>query len=152
MRQADMIGGLLAVFLGGLAVHQSSQMEYWSSFGPGPGFIPLWSGVLIAIGGLLLTFQAWKRAKDKAPEKDPQQRYRLIQVAVVAALTMVLAVAVDFVGFSLPTFVFLAFLTGWLGDHKLVTTLTVSAGLTATFHFVFGYFLEVPLPKGWIGF
>ena len=152
MRQADMIGGLVAIFLGGVAIHQANRLEYWSSFGPGPGFIPLWSGVFIALGGLWLMLQAWRRAKEAARDKDPGHQGRLIQVAGVGALTMVLALAVDYVGFSLPTFAFLALLIGWIGSHKLTTNLGVSAGLTATFYLVFGYFLEVPLPKGWIGF
>src|SRR5512136_28409 len=48
MRLADLIGGVFVLILGLAVVFFSSQLTYYSEFGPGPGFLPLWVGIIIS--------------------------------------------------------------------------------------------------------
>lgn len=47
MRLADLIGGVVVLILGLAVVFFSLQLTYYSEYGPGPGFLPLWLGVVL---------------------------------------------------------------------------------------------------------
>lgn len=152
MRRANIIGSMIIMGFGIIAITQAVNLDYWSSFGPGPGFIPLWASIVIVGGGLVQLIQFWRKPREPKVEISPEQRARLIQVAMVAVMTILCALTMDIIGFCLPCFAFTYLLIGWVGKHKQKTAVSVAVGLTAGFYLVFVLALEIPLPKGIMGF
>src|SRR5512133_2885424 len=47
MKKAELIGAVVFFLLGAHVVQQStSELDMWSKYGPGPGFVPFWAGIL----------------------------------------------------------------------------------------------------------
>ena len=153
MRRADIAGGLIFVAVGMAIVWQSVPLGYWTRMGPGPGFVPLWSGVVIALGGLLLSLQSL-RSKESGQSAENGCKMPGIprSVVLVAVLTVCAAFAMDILGFSLSMFLFLATLIGLSRRHRWSVTIGGAAVVTGAFFLVFEWGLQVPLPRGMIGF
>lgn len=153
MRRADIAGGLIFVAVGMVIAWQAIPLGYWTHMGPGPGFVPLWSGVAIGLGGLLLFIQS---LRSKEPREEGENGGKMPgiprSVLVVAAFTILAAFAMDIVGFSLSMFLFLATLIGLSRRHRLSVVIGVAAAVTGAFFLVFEWGLQVPLPRGVIGF
>ena len=153
MKRADIVGGLVAVSFGTFAITQAAQLEYWSRFGPGPGFVPLWSSIVIVFGGLLLLLQGIRRQAAVAVGPiTREKKKRLLTVAWVAALTVAAAFLMQYMGFSVAMFVLMAVMVGASGKHRWYTTLLTAVLVSGAFYFLFEKLLEVPLPKGFFGF
>jgi putative tricarboxylic transport membrane protein len=90
---------LLWIVLGVVFVTQSWSLEYWSAYGPGPGFLPVWLGVGFVLVGLIVLGQFTRGRKEKDVISLPSK---------LAARQMIL-VTVGFCGF-----VFLAESVGFI--------------------------------------
>lgn len=149
MRRAEIIGAIVSTIVGLAIVSQAAQLEYWMPLGPGPGFVPLWAGIAIALAGIVLLIQVLRTPRD--PEEPPPEKGRSGMVWVAAALTVLAALGMNFIGFSAASFLFMAVLIGISGSHRWTTTIGIAAVVTVVFLLVFKWGLQVPLPTGVIG-
>jgi len=152
VRRADIIGGIVTILFGIIAITQSAQLDYWSQFGPGSGFVPLWSSILIVFGGILLVIQALRKRPMPVQTMDKEKIKRLATVGVVAGLTVAAAVLMDIIGFTLSMFLFMATMMGFSRKHRWHVVVATAVTVAVSFYFVFDKWLQVPLPKGLIGF
>ena len=153
MRRADIVGGLITILFGIFAITQAGQLEYWWKFGPGPGFLPLWASIVMALGGCLLLIQAFRKPEsDKHRPKDPQQIKRIGNVAAVAGLTVLTVVGMIYLGFNIAIFLFLALMIHMLGKYRWYITLSTALFISLAFYISFAKWLQVPVPEGIFGF
>lgn len=153
MRRADIIGSLITILFGIFAITQAAQIEYWWKFGPGPGFLPIWASIFLVFGGCLLLIQSLRKPRSsRTNRKDPQQFRRLLNIAAVAALMVLTAVAIIYLGFSISIFLFMALMVGVLGKYRWHVTLSTAVCVSLAFYLLFAKWLQVPLPKGILGF
>ena len=114
---------------------------------PGPGFLPFGlAGLLIALS-LALILSQWKMGNAKAPFW-PEGTWRRPLLGVGAF--MLYAFLIEYAGFLVTTFIFLVL---WLWVIEKITwfrIMAVSVAVTAVLYLIFGYFLEVPLPAGFL--
>lgn len=153
VRRADIIGSLIIIFFGIFAVTQAVQLEYWWKFGPGPGFLPVWASIFLLLGGCILLIQSLRKSQpENALANDPQKIKRLINISAVAILTVLTAISIIYIGFSISIFLFMALMVGVLGKYRWYVTLGTAAGTSLAFYLLFAIGLQVPLPKGIFGF
>ena len=152
MQRSDLVGSLVIIAFGGFAISQAVGLEYWSQFGPGPGFIPLWASIIIVLGGVIRIIQGFIKGFQEVRTISAEAKKHLFQVFAVAALTVMTVFSVNLIGFSVPTFIFSFSLVRWIGQHNLRTTLIYSICISAAFYLSFVVALSVPLPKGVLGF
>ncbi|HHT01235.1 MAG TPA: tripartite tricarboxylate transporter TctB family protein [Firmicutes bacterium] len=148
MKKGDLIGGVISVLFGLVVVFEASKLPYWGAQGFGPGFVPLWSGVVIIVGGLLLFGAAWRMPADPPVTPDPAGKMRLLLTAgtvVVAALLM------PYLGFAVSMFLLVAVLVRGLGKHSWLVVGISSFLTAAAVYLVFVRWLMVPLPAGMLG-
>ena len=151
MRRADRIAGaaLLALALafsaGALRHH-----NYWGPHGPGPGFLPFWLGLVMALLAAALLLGAL-RAGDPGPAWLPAGDGRR-RLAIVLGLSTALVALLEVVGMVLGTVLFLIGLMRLLDRFAWPLTLSVALGVAAANFMVFAYWLKVPLPVGLLGF
>lgn len=131
---------------------ESRKLDYWSEYGPGPGFFPLGLGVIIFILAILILIGE-VRNKDKAKAAEPfyggwiRDRKPVLAITAFAFLMF----TVKYLGFYLTSSLFIMFLTRVVEGKRWWVSLTVTAGAVIFFYFVFTHFLSVQLPTGFWG-
>lgn len=138
---ADLGSGLALAALGGYIVVQAAGWDYKGPDGPGPGFFPLWYGIVMAVLSLVLVAQSVLRRDAETID------WRGAGTAFGLWLAIALAVAafklVGFVvGFALLSF----FVVAAMYRRPLAVAAVVAAGLAAGFYVLFPLLLGVNLP------
>jgi putative tricarboxylic transport membrane protein len=116
---------------------------------PGPGFLPFATGAILA--GLSFIYHLQSRgglsaeSKAKPIWKDKNRGFKM--VLTIFAL-MVYAVAMEYLGFLMSTFVFLAFLLRFIEPQRWSVVLLGSLITSSACFFIFEVLLKCQLPRG----
>jgi putative tricarboxylic transport membrane protein len=149
MWRAEFIGAWAVLLLGIFITAFSLQYEYYSDLGPGPGFLPLLLGIGILLGGaieVVKTFKAKKKAESKA-FLTPRSKlgFQMLGLIIVGFLL------IPVLGISIALSLCTAAAMKVIGKHKTLTCVLTAVGSTICIYFIFGQWLDIPLPKGLIG-
>jgi putative tricarboxylic transport membrane protein len=153
MRRADLVTGLaLLVFGVGYAVIAWRAYPYWSSTGPGSGFLPVWVGAVMAALALLLVLSGFRRRPATVPEAGwlPEGRGLVRLVVVVAAIALFAAV-MDYVGMIFGSALFLLGVLRFLERFPWPWAIGIAVGVAGLIYGVFTYWLQVPFPTSPLG-
>jgi putative tricarboxylic transport membrane protein len=136
--------GSIAIILGSLAYPFGS----WSH--PGPSFLPLLCGVIMATLSLVVFGQAIIKDRVEAKRKEESSFFTARWGKLIAALLILFAYAffLEILGFLMMTFVFMLFTLKVVEPTKWRTTLLSSVLATIVSYFLFESWLKVPMPKG----
>ncbi len=152
MKRVDIVSAVIFMLLGGFAMAEARRLPKYESFGPGGDFMPFWLGViLIVLATLLLVLALRSPAKVEAERLLPPRDGRIHIASIVASLCLYTFV-MEYIGYLVSTFLFLAFLVAVLGKVSRQATVIVSAGGTLLFTAVFTWLLRIPLPRGFLPF
>ncbi len=145
---------LTAVFFLGIGIFFSlyaESVDIGSWHRPGPGFLPFWAGITLAamsLGLLLKSF--WRKVGTGGssffPEKDSWKRVLAIFLAL-----LFYNLTLPYLGFSLTTFIFLAFLIRFVFPQTWLRTLVIAVLGAVIARLLFVDFLETQLPAGIFG-
>ncbi len=115
---------------------------------PGPGFFPFGLALVLILLSLVLVFNHWKRDASPVPFWPGKTWLRpLLGVTIL----ILYAAVVSSVGFIPTTFIFLIVWMWVIERLRWRTIFTISIGTTVALYLIFNYFLEVPLPQGFLG-
>lgn len=149
MWYANIIGGV-AIFLLGIGTAMLAwRLPYTMESSPGPGFLPLWLGIVMTICSVFVIAADLKhRAKFKAEKLFRPETRKCVQVLVlIVAVFLVLPI----LGFSVG----LGLITGacmrMMGKHSWISCGATVIVAAICIHYLFGVWLTIPLPKGLIG-
>ena len=148
MWAADFIAAVAALVLGLVVTILSLQLAYTSEYGPGPGFLPRWIGIGITACALVILVQVLKKNRKVGEFFKPGTRMgvRILIEIIVTFLFFPL------LGFSVALGIFTGVAMRTMGKHRWISC-SLTAGVTAIcVHFLFGHYLDIPLPTGMIGF
>ncbi len=147
MRLADFIAGAVVLVLGLAVIYFSSQLEYYSEFGPGPGFLPLWIGICITGFAIALFFKILrKHGKTGAFLKArTREGFELLIIIVVTFLFLPL------LGFSIGFGLFTGVTMRIMGRHHWGSCALTALGIAIGIRMVFVHWLSIPLPAGMAG-
>jgi putative tricarboxylic transport membrane protein len=144
-----------AVFFLGVGIFfsiyaRTVEIGTWNE--PGPGFLPFWAGstlTVMAIALLLGSFarKAWPARPSFFPQSDSWKRVLATFLSLIAYNLLLTPL-----GFTVTTFLFLAFLVKFIFPQNWRRTLLVSALGSISARLLFINFLETQLPKGFFGF
>ena len=154
MTRADFYGGLLLVAFFGACLWEGSTFQYGEEFSPGPGFAPVWlsaTGLCVALLIVAHGFRAMRHPE--AAEAPPSlEKWGVARVAMTLLGMGVMILLVPVLGLALSILAFLLYLTLVVQRHTLVTGIGASLGTVVFVYAVFVYSLDVPIPKGPLGF
>jgi putative tricarboxylic transport membrane protein len=139
-----------ALFSFGLAL--ALQLPMGDALGPGPGFFPLWLGLVGATLAIILFVQVRRQPADgPGDERLAPDRPAVRRILAVLILLAAVALLLDPLGFRLTALLFTALLLPGLGVRSpiIIAIFAATAGF-GVFH-VFYYWLKVPLPLGVFG-
>jgi putative tricarboxylic transport membrane protein len=149
--KSELVSALLLVALGGFVAWEAWEWPYMTVDGPGPGFFPLWIGVLlIGLSALLIALQVADAAGGKPVARTlwTGARPALMGWAALVGAAILLEPAGFVASYLLLSTVLLRviFLRSW------TSTVVVSVISVACFWGLFAKLLEVRLPAGPWGF
>ncbi len=151
MKRNDLIGGSFFLGVGIFFAVYSRSVDIGTMEEPGPGFLPLWAGILLAILSAVLLgktfFKKFEKGELFFPERDSWKR-----VGMVVASLITYNLLLKPLGFILVTFLFVAFLVRFIFPQTWLRTAVTAALSTAGAQFVFVTLLEIHFPRGLLGF
>lgn len=151
MKRNDLIGGFFFLAAGVFFAVYSRSVEIGTMEEPGPGFLPLWAGVLLAgLSAAILGkafFQKFEKGEQFFPEHDSWKRVGMVVASLIAYNFLLKPL-----GFILVTFLFVAFLVRFIFPQTWLRTVVTSVLSTAGAQFVFVTLLEIHFPRGLLGF
>ncbi len=148
MGWANLVAGVAVFLLGaGTTLLAWMTLPYSGEFGPGPGFVPTWLGIVLMVCAIPVIIQ------DVRTGATRESLFRPETAQCLKVLGLILAVFL-----SLPVFGFsagLALITGGgmrlMGKHRWFSCAATVIGTAVCIHYLFGQALGIPLPKGMIG-
>ncbi|HYL80391.1 MAG TPA: tripartite tricarboxylate transporter TctB family protein [Candidatus Acidoferrum sp.] len=150
MRKAERIVASLCVLLGLAVFWQARGMEYLTSIGPGPGFFPWWLGLILTGLSVAWLLSAVWRSGGKEERRFFPEWSGLRRILLVTGAILAVGIVMEFVGFQLAMFAFVAFVLTALGWRGWGLTVILSAVMSAGVYHAFTRWLDVRLPQATI--
>jgi hypothetical protein len=152
MRRADRIFAVIGLGLSLWCYLESRKFTFMEQFTPGPGFMPFWVGVTLAVLSLWLLFNTYTRKPGKKDDATVLPgRHALIRVAGILALLFGVRFSMPLLGFPITLAVFTAAILSILEHYSLVKSVAYGIAYAAVTWFVFEYILTMGFPKGFLG-
>ncbi len=148
MRVANVIAGIVILLLGSAVIYLAKQLPYEAEYGPGPGFLPFWIGVALAICGMLAILKAVRKYARIEGKFFLPKTLRVLFVLVTLIITFLL---LPVLGLSLGLALFTGFTMRTSGRHGWMLCGLVAVATAVSVRIIFGYLLDIPLPKGYFG-
>ena len=150
MKIGDIVSGAVLAGLGLFIILEARQWDYLGTDGPGPGFFPLWYGLLIlALALVLIVTSLTKRG---AAGGRPVN-WREVGRALTAWLALTVCVALlKVLGFLIAFGLFTFFLVYVMYRRPVMPAIAVAIGVCLGFYLIFPLALNVGLPVGMLGF
>jgi putative tricarboxylic transport membrane protein len=150
--RGEVIGGALTFLFGAVTVYFSLRMPVGTFRAAGSGLFPLGLGILLMglSGTLLIKFYIQgKRSREKTMQAGAARSTK--QVVLFMGAIVVATLLFKSLGYPLTAFLLLLALLRILGVRRWAYNLSLSL-LTATgAYLLFVLWLQIPLPKGFIG-
>jgi putative tricarboxylic transport membrane protein len=149
--QADRVSAALLFLFSVFVIFEARTLPYWTANAPGPGFVPLWLGVLLACAsvGMFANTLAVQPSDDKPWLPDRATTFR---VAVVVAFTAAAAALALVVGLVVASSVFMGVTLAYLRPGHVRANLAAVLLTPIVIWLLFVRWLGVPLPAGPFGF
>ena len=147
MRRLYQIAALGFIFLGIFIIWESRILKYYTSLGPGAGFLPFWVGIALTILSCVWLAQVSFKPAGNLSEVFLPNRAGGTRVLSILSALVLCVVLLDPLGFSLTMFGFLIFFLFILGRQKLAVTLVIALSGSFGVQYVFEHWLGVSLPK-----
>ena len=152
MDRDEVIGGTLIFLFGAVTVYFSLRMPIGTFRAAGSGLFPLGLGILLTgLSGTLLikSYIQGKRSREKTMQAGAARSTK--QVVLFMGAIVVATLLFKSLGYPLTAFLLLLALLRILGLRRWAYNLLLSL-LTATgAYLLFVLWLQIPLPKGFIG-
>jgi putative tricarboxylic transport membrane protein len=150
MKIGDIVSGAVLAGLGLFIILEARKWDYLGTDGPGPGFFPLWYGLLIVVLALVLVVTSLVK-RGAAPGRPVN--WHEVGRALGAWLALAICVALlKVLGFLIAFGLFTFFLVYVMYRRPVVPALAVAIGVCAGFYALFPLALNVGLPVGMFGF
>jgi putative tricarboxylic transport membrane protein len=152
MKKADRIFGIIGLGLGLWCYLESTRLHYRTEFTPGPGFMPFWLGVCLALLSCYLIADSFLRKpgpKDDAKLLPP--KHALFRVGGIMLLLFGVKLTMNFFGFPLTLFLFTTAVLLLLERFSFVKSVAYGVAYSGVTWFIFSYTLAMGFPKGFVG-
>lgn len=152
MKRADRIFAFIGLGLSAWLIIESLKFDYMTTYTPGPGFHPFWLGVCLGLLSLALLADTWRRRSDvEQGGKGLPEGTSLRRVGLILLFTAGFVLAMTTFGFVLTVILFVFLVLFVLERYTLFKSILYSCIMSGAIFLIFRYWLNVALPKGWLG-
>ena len=152
IKKADQWSGLVLLVISGLICWGALSLSYGHIHNPGPGFYPLWLGIILgamAMGLILKT--TWQREGAKALRAILSEKVRWKKVLLVILALILYGYLMNFLGYLIVTFLLMAFLLRFIEPHPWKSVIGWTLIGSVGSYLVFEVWMKLRLPKGFLG-
>jgi putative tricarboxylic transport membrane protein len=155
-RRAEAAAAAVLLAAGAIVASAARTLPYWQGYAPGPGFFPLWLGILLAAAAAIELARALVPRAPAATGIDDASADLEIRLtgrtAILAVLSVAAALLVIPLGFVLAIGVFVALASWVLAPQARLANAAATLGIPFGIWLIFAAWLGVPLPRGPLGF
>ena len=152
MRKADRIFGVIGLGLSLWCYLESRKFDYMTEFTPGPGLMPFWVGVVLALLSFYLIVDSfWRKAGKKDDAKILPEKHALYRVGAIILMLFGVKFSMNFLGFPLTLALFTTAILLFLERYSVLKSVGYGIAYSAVTWFVFQYILSMGFPKGILG-
>jgi putative tricarboxylic transport membrane protein len=148
MKRYDRICSLLCLIIAAIVIWQSAVIPMGRVNKPGPGFLPFWVAVILALLSAFLWMEAGLRKAPSVPVQFLSGEGRWPSVLLTAVSLLAYAFLIETLGFIISTLILLFFLFRFVGNQKWWVVFTETVLVTLVTHLIFKVGLKVQLPAG----
>ena len=152
MKRPYQIASLVLICLAAYFCIESLKMRYYTSFGPGPGFFPMWLSILLAILAVVMFWKATFGRPEPMPADFYADRRGYLRIGAILVALIAVVVLMKPLGFRLTMMGFYLFLLTTLGCQYWPVTLIITLGGSFGVYHLFVHLFGTPLPIGMFGF
>lgn len=151
MAKYDWVSAFFWICIALIICIESLRLGPGSFMNPGPGFVPLASGLILLIfAGIVIILSLRKRGEAQEVLWKPGMRWRKMIFIVLSIIAYTLLI--NPLGFRLMTFLWMGFVCWRIGGMKLRSAIFISLITTFAVYLVFEHYLNILFPKGFLGF
>jgi hypothetical protein len=153
MNRDEMVVGIVIFIFGGISALLSLRMPIGTFRMGGPGLFPLCLGIILMIlsGAFILKifFQGQKGQVKK--EASIESSESPIQLILFLGAMVLATLFFNQLGYPLTSFLLMVALLRILGIKRWGQNILISVVTAVGSYFLFVKWLDIPMPKGWIG-
>ena len=153
MKRDEVIVGIVIFLFGGATALLSLEMPIGTFRMAGTGMFPLILGILLMILSGILVLKIFFQGKEGQLKKEPSPESSESPIQLILFLgTMVLATLFfNQLGYPLTSLLLMLALLRILGIKRWGLNILISVVTAVGSYFLFVKWLNIPMPKGWIG-
>jgi len=153
LKSDETIVGAVIFLFGGITVLLSLRMPIGTFRGAGTGMFPLILGILLMIlsGAFILKFFFQGRPGQVKKEASTESSKSPIQLILFLGTMVLATLFFNRLGYPLTSFLLLVALLRILGVKRWGLNILISVVTAVGSYFLFVQWLNIPMPKGWIG-
>lgn len=153
MRKVDQWNGLIFLVFSGLICWGSALLPYGDIRHPGPGFLPLWCGIILGVLsiGLLVKNTVRRGVQSKLVWELFSEKVRWGKVLSALLALLSYTFLMDYLGFLIMTILFLTFLLRFIDPQPWKTVVGWALGGSIASYLIFEIWMKLNLPKGFLG-
>jgi putative tricarboxylic transport membrane protein len=153
MNYYDKITSLVWVGVGVAIVIASTRVSFGSWDQPGPGLLPLLTGIVTVVCASVIFFQSWLNGRGAKQKGEFSWRTVDFRKVLIALASLVLyAFLLNRLGYLITTFFLMYSLLRLIAHLRRYVAISEAALATFLTYALFKLWLEVPLPRGLLGF
>jgi putative tricarboxylic transport membrane protein len=150
MKKLDLIASTFWLIVGLLICEESWRINLGQFRNPGPGFLPFGAGLILA-GSALAVLLKTLRGESTGDHAFWAERGRWRKVLLTLASVFVYGLLLEPLGFLLTTFLAMGFLFRVIEPQKWRTVVAGALIAAVGAYLIFKTWLQVELPKGFLG-
>ena len=148
----DQFNGIIFLVISVLISLGSARLSYGSVHNPGPGFLPLWLGIVLGLLSVGLLIKSTFQSSDlRLARQLLDERIRWGKVLLTLGVLVLYGLLLDYLGFLLLTFLFVGCLIRSVDPQPwrkvVVWALVGSVGS----YLIFEVWMKLRLPRGFLG-
>lgn len=154
MNRQDQITSLIWLLIGLFIIIKSIfSLEISSIRHPGPGLFPMGTGIILSSLSLISLIRATiDKSVGRKNVSELWAGLKWHKMFYTLGATLVFIIVLDTVGFLLSTFFLLTFLLKAIEPQGWKVTIGLAVLISAGSYILFDRILQLPLPKGFLGF
>jgi len=148
----DQWSGIFLLLLSLYIIRGSLRFTYGTIHNPGPGFMPLWLGLILGAMSIGLILRAsGARSGSRQIREILEEKIRWGKVLSVLLALIFYGLLLGSLGFFVSTFLFLAFLLWFIDPQPLKAVIGWGLAGSLGAYLIFEVWLKLRLPKGFLG-
>jgi putative tricarboxylic transport membrane protein len=152
MKKADQWSGLALSILAAGMIWAALGLPYGNIHNPGPGFFPLWLGLILGGMSIALFVQTTREKESERTLRDIlEEDVRWGKVLLVLAVLILYGFLMDYLGFLVVTFLMMVVLLRFIEPQSWKAVIGWALSGSVGSYLIFEVWMKLRLPKGFLG-